>query len=107
MTITEFRRVEEALRYIIALEFGQENNALVDDCLADLRQYLKDHYVRIEGVDPLNVEISYGSVISPQPKLRKKTIIEIEAEVRAGREGAQEPLRRVDPLAGIIPPKLR
>jgi hypothetical protein len=64
VTITEFRRIEEALAYILALEFGQEDNELTDDCNADLRRYLRDHNVKIEGMDQYTVEPQYPSTIA-------------------------------------------
>jgi len=75
MTRAEFLRVEEGLRHVIALEFGQKDNELVDDCIQDLRLFLRDRGVKIEpGVNPVD-DVIFPVAIYELPTKPKNNIL--------------------------------
>ena len=58
ITRTEFRIVENALKFVISHEFGCAGNEVAEDCVQDFSIYLKDR-VRIEGHDEPTISVIF------------------------------------------------
>lgn len=59
ISVNDFHKIEDGIRYVLDHEYGDRNNHKVDDVLQAMRGYLKDRRVRIEGSDPCEVPIVY------------------------------------------------
>jgi hypothetical protein len=77
------------LRHVIALVFGEKDNELVDDCIQDLRLWLKERGVKIEQGDYSNVEIAFPSLLNPTPTKKQPYIHRRPATVEEAGESIE------------------
>jgi hypothetical protein len=90
MTVStnDFRKIEDGIRFVLASDYGNKYNEKLETKLNELRIYLKDRNLRIEGTDPLTVEPIYPQPIALVEKKnnapvgrQKKAEVESETDV--------------------------